>query len=232
MSGPSFMGFAGGGSPTRAGKFTGNVKRQVKKTKVSRQIATTPTKLKPGSTVGGKEKIKNMFPEPDQKNKNKQVNPLGYIENTYNNDSKIPFFGPILAIAIKRLVGDKPSSLDYKNAGMSLNSWMNNTFSSDAMRSGAFAGGGEVNSKMFMKGEDLSNVIAKSLEESISSKVDDALNDLRRQLMLKGAGVGDKDNQKAPDADDMGEGAGVQVSSDSKDFWLLATAAMFESQRF
>jgi hypothetical protein len=187
MSGPSFMGFAGGGSPTRGGKFTGNVKRQVKKTKVSRQIATTPTKLKPGSTVGGKEKIKNMFPEPDQKNKNKQVNPLGYIENTYNNDSKIPFFGPILAIAIKRLVGDKPSSLDYKNAGMSLNSWMNNTFSSDAMRSGAFAGGGEVNSKMFMKGEDLSNVIAKSLEESISSKVDDALNDLRRQLMLKGA---------------------------------------------
>ena len=35
--------------------------------------------------------------------------------------------------------------------------------------------------------------------------------------------------RKAPDSQDMGEGAGVQVSSDSKDFWLLATAAMFEN---
>jgi hypothetical protein len=75
----------------------------------------------------------------------------------------------------------------------------------------------------------MTNVIAKSLEENISKKVDDAINDLMKQMMLKGIEPEDKDKQKAPDADDMGEGAGVQVSSDSEDFWLLATAAMFEN---
>ena len=175
------MGYAGGGV-TRGGKFSGGVKREVKKSKVTREVSVTPTKLKPGADIGGEDKIEKIFPKSDKEN---TVNPLGYIEDTYDTNSKIPFFGPIFSIATKTLVGDKPSSVDYKNAGAGLNSWMGNTFNSGVMGAGAFAGGGEVNAEMFMNGEDLTNVIAKSLEESISSKVDTAINDLMKQLGLK-----------------------------------------------
>ena len=191
------MGYAGGGV-TRGGKFSGGVKRDVKKSKATREVSVTPTKLKPGADIGGEDKIEKIFPKSD---KGDTVNPLGYIEDTYETNSKIPFFGPIFSIATKTLVGDKPSSVDYKNAGAGLNSWMRNTFNSGVMGAGAFAGGGEVNAEMFMNGEDLTNVIAKSLEESISSKVDTAINDLMRQLGLKEIDRGKSPGQTTPGAE-------------------------------
>jgi len=180
-SGGKVSGYAGGGTVTRAGKtYTGPAKRTVKKAK--RIVAVEPTKIDAGSSVGGEEKITKMFPET---NKSDTMNPLGYVENFYDKTSKVPFFGPLFSIATKSLLGDKPSRADYKNAGTALNSWMNSTFSTEVMRGGMFAGGGEVNSEMFMNGDDLSNIIAKSIEESVSSKMDDAIKDLMKQLMLK-----------------------------------------------
>ena len=191
------MGYAGGGV-TRGGKFSGGVKREVKKSKVTREVSVTPTKLKPGADIGGEDKIEKIFPKSD---KGDTVNPLGYIEDTYDTNSKIPFFGPIFSIASKTLVGDKPSSVDYKNAGAGLNSWMSNTFNSGVMGAGGFAGGGEVNAEMFMNREDLTKVIAKSLEESISSKVDTAINDLMKQLGLKEIDRGKSPGQTTPGAE-------------------------------
>jgi spore germination cell wall hydrolase CwlJ-like protein len=75
----------------------------------------------------------------------------------------------------------------------------------------------------------MTDAIAKSLEDNISKRMDGNIQDLMKQMMLKDIEPEDKDKEKAPSADDMGEGVGVQVSSDSEDFWLLATAAMFEN---
>jgi hypothetical protein len=174
---------AGGGAATRGGKLVGGaIKRKVGKTKVKREVKIPKDKLKPGAAIGGEKKITKMFPKgPDDRT----VSQMGYIEKSYNITSDIPFFGPIFALAIKALTGQKPSATDYQRAGAGLNSWMNNTFSSDTMKMGAFAGGGEVNAEMFMGGEDLSNIIAKSLQDSISSKVDNSINELMKQLMLK-----------------------------------------------
>ena len=187
-----------GGGITRGGKYVGDVKRNIKKTKVTRQVSTIPPKLKPGSKTGGENKINKIFPKSD---KDDITNPLGYIEDTYDTTSKIPYFGPIFAIATKTLVGDKPSTIDYKNAATGLNSWMNNTFSSEVMRTGGFASGGEVNSEMFMNGKDLTNVITKSLEENISKKVDDAINNLMKQLGLKEIDRGKSPGQTTPGAE-------------------------------
>ena len=195
---------AGGGAATRGGKLVGGaIKRTVGKTKVKREVKITKDKLKPGVTIGGEKKITKMFPKgPDDGT----VSQLGYIEKTYDITSDIPFFGPIFALAIKALTGQKPSATDYQRAGAGLNSWMNNTFSSGTMKMGAFAGGGEVNAEMFMGGEDLSNIIAKSLEDNISSKVDDSINELMKQLMLKPMQVEKKDiNQQTPE-ENLGPG--------------------------
>ena len=85
-----------------------------------------------------------------------------------------------MAIATKVIAGEKPSAIDYKNAGQGLSGWLNNTFGNST---NGYAGGGEVGSSMF--NEDMTNVIAKSIEDSISSKIDAAIQDLMKNLMLK-----------------------------------------------
>ena len=172
-----------GGGITRGGKTQGSVKRKVKKPTTKRSITTEPTKLNPGKDAGGLKDIQRVFPKSTNLD---TVNPLGYLEESYNKTSKIPFFGSLFGIATKTILGEKPNSLDYKNAGVGLNSWINNTFSGEVLRTGgAFAGGGEVNAEMFMKGEDLTNVIAKSVEESVSKRADEVLKNLQMQLSLK-----------------------------------------------
>jgi len=177
MSGPSFMGVAGGGPITRGGKIIGGVKRGVTKTKVTRGVKVEPPTLKPGAAVGGEKQIEKIFPETDKKD---TVNPGGYIKKSYDTLGTAPFFGPLLAIATKVIAGEKPSAVDYKNAGQGLSGWLNNTFGNSV---GGFAGGGEVGPGMF--GEDMTNVIAKSVEDSISPKIDEAIQDLMKNLMLK-----------------------------------------------
>ena len=80
---------------------------------------------------------------------------------------------------------------------------------------------------MFSDSGDMRNMIAKSIQDSVAPKIDDTINDLMKQLGLKELDRGKE--QTAPSPEDMGEGFGVQVSSDSPEFWLLATAAMFEN---
>lgn len=178
------QGRAQGGVITRGGRPTGfSAKRQVKKSKVKREVSITPSELKPGVDIGGEKKIEKIFP---RSSKSDTINPLGYTEDFYDKTGKIPFFGPIFSIATKALLGDKPSSLDYENIGKGLNSWMGNTFSNEVLRTGgAFAGGGEVNTQMFMMGEDLSKIISKSVEETVSSRIDNIFGDLNKQLALK-----------------------------------------------
>jgi hypothetical protein len=177
MSGPSFIGVAGGGPITRGGKIVGGVRRGVKKTKVTRGVKVEPPTLKPGAAVGGEKQIEKIFPETDKKD---TVNPGGYIKKSYDTLGTAPFFGPLLAIATKVVAGEKPSAVDYKNAGQGLSGWLNNTFGNSVS---GFAGGGEVGPGMF--NEDMTNVIAKSVEDSISPKIDAAIQDLMKNLMLK-----------------------------------------------
>jgi hypothetical protein len=72
------------------------------------------------------------------------------------------------------------------------------------------------------EGGDISKWVADTFKQSTETNAQKTLREIQQNLKLK------KD-QKAPDPKDMSEGLGVQVSSDSEDFWLLATAAMFEN---
>lgn len=198
--------YASGGPVTRSGKIIGgSVKREINKSTVKRQININPTELKPGSAVGGDKEIQKVFPE---SKKSDTIDPLGYTKTFYDKTTEIPFFGPIFGIATKALLGDKPSPLDYENVGRGINSWMSNTFSGEVLRTGgAFAEGGEVNAEMFMRGEDLTKVIAKSVEESVSSRLSDTMNELQKQLTLREIDRGRKPGETTPGAEDEPTGS-------------------------
>jgi len=204
---------AGGGRITRGGKSTsGPIKRTIKKAK--RTVKIQPTKVKPGASVGGEEKIKKIFPEVKTGDKGKKVDTLGYMKSSYDKSSSIPGFGGLFGIHSKAQLGQKPSGLDYQNAAAGLNAWMQRTFSSEIMRTGgAFAEGGSVDVGMFGSGEDMTNMIAKSLEDNISPRMNDIFNDLQKQLMLEK----DKDIEKKGDTqfkDEEGGEVSLEGSGD------------------
>lgn len=202
---------AGGGVVTRGGKLTTRpAKRSVKKTKLKRSISITPQKIKPGKDVGGEKKLEKIYTNDDIKLIEEQNKKLG----------KTPFFGPIFSIAAKTLLGDRPNKLDYKNVGISLNNWMSRTFRSDL----GFAGGGEVDVKSLMSGDDMSNIIARSFEESVSSEVDNAINELMKKLGIKAgekpAGV---PGAAAPGPQDL-----INIQGGDADFWTLVAVVSRE----
>jgi hypothetical protein len=178
---------AGGGQApvTRGGKIISGPRRSITKSKVKRQIAIQPTQLKPGADVGGEKKIEKVFPKSKDKN---QVSPLDYIEKSYKNTNQDKSFGSLLNLQTKSLVGQKPSKIDYKNAAQGLSNWMTMTFSDEILRTGAVyaAGGGEINADMLSKKSgDMTDAIARSLEDSISKRLDANIDDLMKQMMLK-----------------------------------------------
>ncbi len=183
---PKVQGRAQGGQVTRGGKYTGPIKRTIKKTP-PRTLKVKPTEVKPGQSVGGKDKIKKIFPGDESKDQSKNVNPLGYMNSSYKTASSTPGLGGLFGIMMKAQLGERPSSADYQSAADGLTAWMHRTVGGGIQRTvGAFAQGGEVDAGMFSNSKDMKNVIAKALQDSVAPKVDDILNDLKKQLGLKG----------------------------------------------
>jgi hypothetical protein len=199
-------GLAGGGRPIKAVAVTRSFKKKKKK---ARTLSISPPKIKPGKNVGGDKKIQNVFPNPEKPQgflgwlqsitgggqKQEQQTPKKPSEKTANtqeflvksNDvlGKADFFGPIFTLALKSVLGDKPGKLDYMNVGKGLNAWMQTTLKSGSL---GFAGGGEVDAKQFFQGEDYTDVIAKSVEDSVSGKVNQTIRDLANELSLRPVG--------------------------------------------
>jgi|LakMenEpi03Aug12_release.lakeMendotaPanAssembly.Ray.scaffolds.fasta_scaffold04444_45 hypothetical protein len=214
------QGRAQGGQVTRGGKYTGPIKRTIKKTP-PRTLKVKSTEVKPGQSVGGKDKIKKIFPEEDQ---TKNVNPLGYMNSSYKTASSTPGLGGLFGIMMKAQLGERPSSADYQSAADGLTAWMQRTVGGGIQRTvGAFAEGGEVDAGMFSNGADMKNVIAKALQDSVAPKVDDILNDLKKQLELKVIEGKAKEGATLPPED-----GDFSVSGGTEDFWTLVAVASRE----
>ncbi len=200
---------AGGGQAVQRKSKQGKRPARKRKPRYSATVFTTP--FKPGEDSGGRKKLDKMFPDTtnfreyttqagqkawwdpagvftgnDQviqevgSTKKKPMDPMGYMEEVYETTSKAPFFGPMMGSVVKLVVGDRPTKRDYKNIGTGLNAWIYSTFG-DVVS--GYERGGEV-SEMFLNGEDLTDVIAKSVEDSVHKKVNDSITDLRNQLSL------------------------------------------------
>jgi murein DD-endopeptidase MepM/ murein hydrolase activator NlpD len=195
---------AGGGKPaTRGGKLaSGPAKRTIKKKKTPRTLRATPSKLKPGGVIGGEKNIKKLYPESKDKAK---MSPFDFLKNTYDTFSKSTGLGALVALAIKPLMGDKPSYADYKNVGVGINNWMNQTVSPTTL---AYAGGGEVRMESIVSGEDYSDVIARSVQDSVAPEIDRTIQDLMKQLMLKKEEPEQKEKKPSEGIDGEGGGTG------------------------
>jgi muramidase (phage lysozyme) len=149
------MGKMAGGGITRGGKSAGRAKRTFggmkKKQTYKRTIAQKPTQvqIKPGADVGGEDKIFGIFPNPLKAAKKviDIVNPFNVIKTAGEDLGKTDYFGPILAITSKMILGQKPDQIDYKNVGLGLNLLIAKGVQDGQLKGGiipAFAEGGLV----------------------------------------------------------------------------------------
>jgi hypothetical protein len=192
MSGPSFMGVASGGIAKGKKRRTLNTK----KSKYKRKL--TPRKpgqiqMQPGADVGGEDKIFGLFPNPLKMAQNAidMMNPFKVIENTGKQLGKSDYFGPILAITSKILLGQKPNQKDYENVGLGINLLVSRGLNEGQLKGGlaaAFAEGGFVDPKALdaiSQGGDITNWVAKAFQDSTESNTQQTLRDIQDNLRLK-----------------------------------------------
>jgi hypothetical protein len=171
---------------TRGGKKVGGpAQRKVRR--VVKRIVTPPksTPIAAGKSVGGKEKLKELFPEPSQGQVGKSMDPYGYTTGTSEKLGQIPFLGPLFNIFGKTLLGDLPNKSDYQKVGMGLGAWINTAVSQGQLQGNivsAFSDGGMIEG---FGRSDISGWVEKSVEELVKNKVTEAINELKRNLGLK-----------------------------------------------
>jgi hypothetical protein len=176
----------GGKVTTRGGKKVGGpVQRKVRR--VVKRIVTPPksTPIAAGKSVGGKEKLKELFPEPPQGQVGKSMDPYGYTTGTSEKLGQIPFLGPLFNIFGKTLLGDLPNKSDYQKVGMGLGAWINTAVSQGQLQGNivsAFSDGGMIEG---FGRSDISGWVEKSVEELVKNKVTEAINELKRNLGLE-----------------------------------------------
>jgi muramidase (phage lysozyme) len=221
---------AGGGRPaTRGGKFVGGpTRRTLKKKKKPRTLSFTPRKIKPGANTGGEAKVQSVFPNPEkawwdplgvftgkqqqtqqkpQKPKGKTANPQQFLVGSNDVLGRAKYFiGPTATLVLKTVLGQQPDDLDYKNIAKGLNSFVQTTFGGETL---GFAGGGEVDTRQYFSGEDYTDVIAKTIKESVTKEVDTTIRNLSKELALRPVGKEEENQQPpSPDIEETGTSGG------------------------
>jgi hypothetical protein len=179
--------YAGGGATTRGGKYiSSEPERKLKVKKVTRTITPQPTSLQPGRSVSGNIKsesdpsktlIETYYPNNTGKN---EVKPYSYLKSSHQTLSKISYLGSLFGLVTKTIFGDKPSPIDYMNVSAGLNSWIN--YILDKLTFG-YANGGLVTDES--TNQDLRNWLAINIQNTVNPRINQIINDLMKQLLLK-----------------------------------------------
>jgi hypothetical protein len=189
-----------GGGITRAGKPQRGVKRTITKGKRKYKRKLMPKKpgeveaTSPGSDVGGN-KIFDLFRNPLRVFQTAVdiMNPFKVIKKAGKNLGDSDYFGPILAITSKILLGQKPSQQDYKNVGLGINMLVAKGIDDGKLKGGlaAFAEGGFVDPKTLdaiSQGGDISDWVAKSFKDATETNSQKTLKEIQENLRLKKEG--------------------------------------------
>ena len=228
-----------GGGITRGGKTSGTVRRSIggRQRKKRYKRSLTPKKpgeveaTSPGSDVGGEEKLFGFFPNPFKKVVD-TYNPFKNVMSAQKNLGDSDYFGPILAISSKIILGQKPSQSDYENVGLGINMLLNKGLNEGKLKGGlvaAFAEGGLVDPQSISAitdGGDISDWVAKSFKDATDNNAQKTLKEIQQNLRLKK----DKKDQTTPQEQDpsLQVGPGTTVSGGNADFWTLVAIASRE----
>lgn len=244
-----------GGGTTRGGKQVGTpVRRTITPTK-RKPIKVQPAKSQPGKDVGGENVIKDFY----YKKSDPYQRPAGGWLSTFNaytgkvedKDAErpykaltttakilkdIPLVGGIMGAAVDVALGQKPDIKVYRSLSAGIgylveslaNQKANQSITSLMKDIQGFADGGTISPSRRLDGINNSmsfgDLIAKVLGPTIDRRVDEAIQSIEKELRKRMQG-GEK---KSPQDLDMTAG-NIKVTSDSPDFWLLVTAALFEN---
>jgi hypothetical protein len=236
-----------GGGITRGGKTQGKTRRSIggktKRRKYKRAlIPRKPGEVEttsPGADVGGKDKLFGLFPNPFQMAQKVMdvMNPFKVIERAGKNLGDSNYFGPILAITSKILLGQKPNQSDYKNVGLGINMLLYKGISDGKLKGGiaaAFAEGGLVDPQSISaitEGGDISDWVAKAFKDSTDTNAQRTLKEIQDNLRLKRDQGPNPDQgiKQEPDPNLEVDGGGFNVSGGNADFWALVAIASLES---
>jgi hypothetical protein len=218
-----------GGGITRGGKSLGKVRRSIggkpKKRKYKRTLAPQkPGEVEatsPGADVGGKDKLFGLFPNPLQmmQKVTDVMNPFKVIERAGKNLGESDYFGPILAITSKILLGQKPTQNDYKNVGLGINMLLYKGINEGKLKGGlavAFAEGGLVDPQSISAitdGGDISGWVAKAFKDATETNAQKTLREIQENLRLKQAGTEREDDRIKPDEPIDTEGGGYSTNA-------------------
>ena len=170
-------------------------------------------------------------------NKNRVPNPFKALVKVSETFRKSPF-GELLSAPIDAVLGQKTNKFVISNffqniafmtqslAQKSVNDSLN--IIKNSVR--AFAEGGEIPSRdlvsMRNKQEDYAKILEQLFGKSIEDKLNEAIGIIRKELHKKPTR---KSGSEYENQDLDYELGNIKVSSDSSDFWLLVTAALFEN---
>ena len=209
-----------GGGTTRGGRPQRGVKRTVsRKSRYRRRL--TPQKPgdveanSPGADVGGEKKLFDLFPDPFKMFQKAAdvMNPFKVIQKAGQNLGDSDYFGPILSITSKILLGQKPTQQDYKNVGLGINMLVAKGIDDGKLKGGlaAFAEGGFVDPKTLdaiSQGGDISDWVAKSFKDATETNSQKTLREIQENLRLK---KGPDEQETQPGAAPP-EGGGVETA--------------------
>jgi len=181
------------GGITRGGKRVTGARRTLSKGIKGRYKRKTPQKpgeikIDPGSNVGGEEKIFGLFPKPKIPGLS---NPFNVVKKSGKQLGKSDYFGPILAITSKILLGQKPSQNDYKNVGLGINLLLSKGIEDGQLKGGvvaAFANGGFVDPETLSaisSGGDITDWVASTFKKSTEQNTQKTLREILENINLK-----------------------------------------------
>jgi len=230
---------ARGGSISRGGKRIGDSsRRSIKVTRVKKPSKIIPQRTIVGKDVGGKNKIEDIYGKGSKKKKRNPIKLLKKASKAVKKNDNVLNGLPaaMFGAGIDMTLGQKPDknlSVDIGNMfgsviQTSVNSEISKLFT-DVSSILTRAEGGTIPSSRNLKldnldiGKKVGNEISQKLISSINSSFTDVLQNLNREFRIKDQ----EDGGITPDAGP----SNIRVSSDSPDFWLLTTAALFENGR-
>ena len=231
------MGKMSGGGITRGGRRQTGARRTISKGRRRKYkrvlIPRKPgeVEIKPGADVGGEEKLFGLFPKPKLPD---FLNPFKTIENTGKELGKSDYFGPILAITSKILLGQKPSQRDYKDVGLGINLLVSKGINDGQLKGGvvaAFAEGGFVDPETLNavgSGGDISDWVAASFKDATESNAQKTLRQIQDNLKLKKEGGGETGKSTIDESTSGGTGALIGNTNAEKVFNFLKGAGFTE----
>lgn len=218
------------------GKRGSKPTRQIRKVTTQKPQKQIRQRTVPGKNVGGEDNIKKLFPETEDE---KTMSPLRLLKKNINvmKSSRSGVLGALLSSGVEMMVlGQKierPTLMGLEKylsyvIDSSIQDQSKQNVRALASSMFAMADGGivPVSRSLSTGGTSTGSMVAKEIVKSFTAMLNnrsvEIFQNIRRELELKSP-------EGAAPAGEPGEGGGLQVTSSSPDFWLLATAALFEN---